>query len=129
MKLDKMFALDQAFMFRFEAEPGQPENENHKIIPTYRALKKLGKDAMIQLMRSFLGQGNGINWKPFDFGPDSLSLGDIYWPKKYGDDIGISPSTVSANGVTRKVVWVMTKLDIEEVNGLANDGQNRVKVC
>ena len=129
MKLDKMFALDKAFMFRFEAEAGEPENENHKIIPTVRALAKLGQSGISELMRSFLGKGNSINWKPFEFDRNTMSMCDIYWPKKYGDDIGISPSTVTAHGVTRKVVWVMTKLDIEEVNGVANDGQNRTRVC
>ncbi len=92
-------------------------------------MKMLGQSAITELMRQFLGQGNRINWKPFDFSPDSMSLGDIYWPVRYKDEVCISPSTVTAHGVTRKVVWVMTKQDVEEVNGVAPDGQNRVKVC
>lgn len=127
--LPKMFAMDKAFMFRFEADAGQPENENYKIIPTVRAFNKLGQSGIAELMRQFLGRDNGIKWKPFDLSGNTIGLGDIYWPKKYGDEIGLSPSTVSANGVTRKVVWVMTKLDIEEVNGVADDGQNRCSVC
>lgn len=124
----KMFAIvDGSFMFRFEAEPGQPENENHKVIPTYRAIAKLGLPAIQELIRRFLSKKD-IVWSPFDFN-SMASASTIYNSSKHGDEVGISPSFVSSGDVKLKVVWVLTKEDIEEVNGVAPDGNSRTKVC
>jgi len=116
--LDKMFALDKAFMFRFEAEPGEPENTNHKIIPTYRALRLIGQPKIQEMMRHFLSRED-IDWKPFD-PQDYSALGTIYHPKS-DQRIGISPCTLRG----RYIVWVMTIEDIEEINGTTPDGNHR----
>ena len=62
-KIDKMFALDKAFMFRFEADPGQPENDNHKVIPTYRAISKFGINVIQEMVRRFLSI-SPLQWRP-----------------------------------------------------------------
>lgn len=126
LAIAKMFMMNEAFMFKFVPEDGEPEGDNHKIIPTARILAKFDRDQLIELMRHFLWKRT-INWKPFDFSDDSTSLADIFHPVKT-PDVGISPTTVTHAGVSKKVVWVMTQADIDEINGVSSDGNHRTSI-
>jgi hypothetical protein len=121
--LPKIFAMDKSFMFTFKDEHGQPASETYKIIPTNRAFKKLGHESIVELMQRFLSPDNQIRWK----GLSGNAL-DVHTSKTYGEDICISPCAASLGGVQYKLVFVMTKEDSDEFNGLVADGQNRTSV-
>ena len=107
-------------MFRFEADEGQPEKENHKVIPTCRVFEKLGSHGLQDLMRRFLSRSD-IKWVPFN---DKSGMGAVYEVVKH-PDVVISPATVTAKGITKKIVWVMTRQDLNELNGFVDDGNHR----
>ncbi len=123
--IEKMFALDKAFMFRFEADTGQPLNENHKVIPTFKALKRLGQPAIQEIVRHFLSLDH-IKWEAFD--PKAMKFLAIYHPKTHGETIGISPSIITNKNESRKVIWILTDEDIFEINGIVPEGNSRARI-
>ena len=108
-------------MFRFTAEPGQPESENHKVIPSVRAIAAIGMDALKQMVKHFLSRDD-IKWTPFN----DTNTGNVYYSETHCG-IGLSPSIITGHGITRKVLWIMTNQDVDEFNGVTSDGNHRVE--
>lgn len=123
MNLMKMFSKEDSFMFRFEGEPGQPDGDNHKVIPTYRMMKKLDKTTIVEIVRRFLSLSE-IAW--YDF--LGVDIGPIYNSAKYGESVCISACKITHNGITRKVIWLLTKEDVDEINGFVQDGNHRTSI-